>query len=378
MSYEKAVITKQGDVTIRIESTNTLAPEWEQPKISRSALVWIDVQATTNEDERIPPIEARPYTIILQLTGVKGVLQDGTVVVLGDYDILFPQSFKFLHLPWQDIPKDVYIPGQGSVIGNGIVPHQKKTGVDNVEGPPAVLDPKLEEPIDLRNINIPAGQNLFHINDAGFDLQLPPNFFGPGSEPFTGTVVCPEENPDTLDTIIERKSDINFPPDGTETIPIEMLELNLVSCQPIVVTLDDGNQQLWDVKIDLSDTEAQPGEMTIERIEESGGTFDAQLPVLPKFTFTQVDGEADPIPCGTFQCETEPVDNKIITFAVVTPYNFQAFDIPWNVCPGTESDFCPDQIPFQADNSWLFLQVQPPLQQAPPDCGRLTCETQPD
>jgi len=357
MSYEKAVVKKQGDVTIRIEKWNRFAQEpIPSSEFAGYGNTWINVSATTNEDERFPPIEARPYTIILQLTGVKGILQDGTAVVLDDYDVLFPQSFRFLHM--RDIPMDVFMPEQSYVIGNGIVPHQKKLGIENVEGSGIDLDPALEEPVIIK---IPAGMGSFHVNDAGFNIQLPPDFFGPGSEPFEGTVVCPGEDSDTTDTIIKR-GEIDLPPEGTDTVLIEIVELQLVSCQPIVVTDKDGNRQEWNVKVNLPPTPQPQGRMTVTRTHEDGGTFDAELPVAPMFTFTQVS--------------EDDTTNPLHLLGDANDY--RAMNIPWQICPGTESDFCPDEIPFQADNSWLFLQVQPPLQQAPPDCGRLTCETQPN
>jgi hypothetical protein len=219
------------------------------------------------------------------------------------------------------------------------------------------------------DINIPAGQDAFGVSDAGFNLQLPPDFFGPGSEPFEGIIICEGQSDAGTDTIIERKTDINLPPPpSSDTVPIELIQLDLVSCQPIVVNHNDGSQQQWDVQIDLSLIIPPTGQMIIKRIDENGGTFDAQLPVQPRFIFTQVEdgvitepgtGITDP---GTI-VDDNPLELQSIIWELVV-FDFSAIDVPWFVCLDTTSDFCPGPVAFSTDNGWMNLI---PLQPALPD-----------
>jgi hypothetical protein len=129
---------------------------------------------------------------------------------------------------------------------------------------------------------------------------IPADFFGPGSDPFTGTVsldgaplgsslFCPNDNLLDTSTIIRRPVDaiVNVVP-GSDVIPVEIVELSLVSIQPITVTYNGGQDpELWDIEVDLSQVPAPPGQMTINRTHPNGGTFDTDLPVLPRFTFTR-------------------------------------------------------------------------------------------
>lgn len=200
------------------------------------------------------------------------------------------------------------------------------------------------------NVNIPAGQDHFSISEAGFNLELPPDFFGPGSEPFAGTITCGGQDEPGTDTIIERKADIILPPPpSSDTIPIEIVALQLVSCQPIVVNLNDGSQQQWNVQVGLSPNMPPLGQMTITRANENGGTFDAQLPVQPRFVFTRITA----IDLGY-----EPTEDAVEFDATV--FEFSAHDVPWTVCPGTTAGFCPEPVAFGAENGWMNLIPLPP------------------
>lgn len=113
---------------------------------------------------------------------------------------------------------------------------------------------------------------------------IPANFFGPGSNQYTGTV--PVEgvplNPgvNDVDTVIHRNQDVWTP--GSTTLT--MTALNLKSINSITVSYVGGGTEKWDVRVNLSETKASTGSMTIG----SGGTFDSSLKVWPKFTFTRV------------------------------------------------------------------------------------------
>lgn len=128
---------------------------------------------------------------------------------------------------------------------------------------------------------------------------IPADFFGPGSDPFTGTVdligepltTIPDNVLGPTDTIIERKEFALLPEcPSVATVDIEIVALSLVSVNPIIVTFNGGQDpQNWDVKVCLSSQPQQTGSMTISQNCTEGGTFDALLPVLPLLIFTQLD-----------------------------------------------------------------------------------------
>jgi len=132
-----------------------------------------------------------------------------------------------------------------------------------------------------------------------FPGPIPPNFFDPGSDPFSGTVpftgqplvTSPPNVISPVDTIVERPSPTTMLPTcGTmDSIPIEILALNLMSCAPITVTYGGGGSpELWDVDAALSPIFPQtPGVITIRHDCLDGGTFSATLPVTPKIVFTR-------------------------------------------------------------------------------------------
>jgi hypothetical protein len=143
------------------------------------------------------------------------------------------------------------------------------------------------------------GEGTFATFGQGQIPPIPPDFFGPGSDPFIGQV-CLKGEPlgntpfgvyDVADTLVRRSADpfeCTEPP-GETFIEIEIVELSLTSIDPIVVTENGGqNPQQWDVAIDLSQHPQQPGQMQVQKTHANGGTFDSNLLVLPRFTFTQV------------------------------------------------------------------------------------------
>lgn len=152
-------------------------------------------------------------------------------------------------------------------------------------------------------IVVPAGADLFATDPQHTQMTfqgptlLPADFFGPGSQPFEGTVKFCGESLGSFggrysgdaDTVIRRSGDATLPaPGSSSTVPIEITQLNLVSCQPVVVQVGSETQS-WDVRMGTSALVPSQGSMTIRR-DNAGGTFDAQLPVVPMFTFAQVGG----------------------------------------------------------------------------------------
>jgi len=77
-----------------------------------------------------------------------------------------------------------------------------------------------------------------------------------------------------------------------DQIETEIVALNLVSTAPITITYNGGmDPEEWNVKVCLSEIEPQPvGVTNFNRICQEGGTFTANLAVIPKFIFTLPDG----------------------------------------------------------------------------------------
>jgi hypothetical protein len=148
-----------------------------------------------------------------------------------------------------------------------------------------------------------SGVDLFMTPGCGTSWEdfsqtpLPADFFGPGSDPFEGTVVfggqpLPTSPPGILepaDTIVRRMTDAMLPTiPSTDVVPIEIVALSLVSVAPITVTYNGGHDpETWNVSVCLSDVPQQAGLMHIQRNCQDGGTFSSTLPVQPKLTFVR-------------------------------------------------------------------------------------------
>jgi hypothetical protein len=173
-----------------------------------------------------------------------------------------------------------------------------------------------------------AGFDQWHTLDGEFNIVLPPDFFGPGSDPFTGPirlegVPIDPPNSGNADTIVERLGDT---PTGGGQVQIEIVELHLQSIDPFQVDTDTGTQQwLLDVTIDPGQPKDQ-GIMEIIPINPDGGAFQSVLPVRPLFEFIRLDAIAPTItiPANAIDILTNP--------SLPTP--------PWSHTPA------PDYPPF--------------------------------
>jgi hypothetical protein len=135
---------------------------------------------------------------------------------------------------------------------------------------------------------IPAGDDKFETTNNGETYHnfaaspIPEDFFGPGSQPYSGIVPLegvPIRGEGDIDTIVRRNQDLLTP----GSTPITMTALSLKSINPITVTYSGGSPESWNVSVGLSIFKASTGTMAIS----SGGTFDSSLKVWPRFTFTK-------------------------------------------------------------------------------------------
>ncbi|MBE0663280.1 MAG: T9SS type A sorting domain-containing protein [Bacteroidales bacterium] len=122
--------------------------------------------------------------------------------------------------------------------------------------------------------------------------ELPPDFFNPGSEPFIGEIKLKGANSNGLqepshDVLIERLSEVEFtyPYPSTATIPIEIVELQLVSTQPIQVTYGGSwtVDSFFDVYYSLSSPVPGTAEITKENLH--GGSYTMEFSLHPLILF---------------------------------------------------------------------------------------------
>ena len=186
------------------------------------------------------------------------------------------------------------------------------------------------------------GADLFQTIPPSFldfsNNSIPADFFGPGSEPFNGIINLKGSPTDPLNfedtgTIVQRLDTANLPEiPSSDTIPIEIISLSLVSVEPITVRYNyynNSNLELWDVQIILSPFLNSEGRMTITKEHADGGTFNSEFLVQPIFIFTKIDDRTEKI------------------LEDVRPFQLQTSNVPWNYeCPsllridGFTSNFC--------------------------------------
>jgi MYXO-CTERM domain-containing protein len=235
--------------------------------------------------------------------------------------------------PTQIISHDFQEPG-GEVFTHviGVVvdcpePGMRDAGCDPSAGPK--LDP-WKSPDDAA---------MCHDFDVPDSPAIPADFFGPGSDPFTGSV-CLEGAPlgtvdlsahgfgtvdaGDADTLIRRSEDpfdrCELPSGEQSKVDIEIVALSLKSTSPITVTFNGGQDppRQYHVMVDLSEVAAPPGELTAVKTHCNGGTYTSVLHVQPRFIFTNVndpeDGETldtgleEDIPYVTLDASDSPAD----------------------------------------------------------------------
>ncbi len=175
---------------------------------------------------------------------------------------------------------------------------------------------------------------------------IPAGFFSPGSDPFVGVVDF--GSGDVITRGLEEMRFGNQLP-STATIPIELVELNLTSSEPITVMYGGQNPELWDVNVTLSDQLPPDGSMTVTKTHCNGGTFTSSLNVQPKFTFSKVSNPTD-IRILDSNPPSRIVTSQAFSWVVESPK-----DNP----PSDANGFYPaSAVVMQGDG--MLLELQPP------------------
>lgn len=121
---------------------------------------------------------------------------------------------------------------------------------------------------------------------------IPADFFGPGSDPFLGTIPLIGAPPNPIgplgstDTIVKRLEEGNLPFGGcTDPVPIELVQLSLRSISPITVTTG-GVDSFFDVFVELDPLRTTDGSMAMTRT--NSGNFDSFFDIWTELTFQEV------------------------------------------------------------------------------------------
>jgi hypothetical protein len=210
-------------------------------------------------------------------------------------------------------------------------------------------------PATARAAPIQPGFDLFEtdpsatvFNFAPGDTEIPATFFGPGSDPFHGAVAFGGVplttflgvHPGDADTVVQRPQASADPMPTAPPIPIQLVQLSLVSMQPITVTYNGGqNPEPWQVNAQTG-SQASQGQMTITHptLTGAGGTFSSTLRVLPLLTFTRLsDGHQATLDAGALQPATK---DKLVLGAQNVPWS-PGCKLPALALSGINDGFCP-------------------------------------
>ncbi len=149
---------------------------------------------------------------------------------------------------------------------------------------------------------ISAGDSFFKVvvgQQSYFDFAatpIPADFFAPGSQPFGGIVMLggtplagtPFGFFGVEDTIVMRGPDpfdrAVLPP-LDQTVPIEIVALDLKSVQPITVQITGAPNQQWYFGMMLLPALPGQGQIRLHQSTPGGGTFESTILVQPRFVF---------------------------------------------------------------------------------------------
>lgn len=156
---------------------------------------------------------------------------------------------------------------------------------------------------------------------------IPADFFGPGSDPFTGLVNIGSSGLDGVRiTRLEELRFANTSP-SSDTVDIEIVALSLKSCDPITVSYLTGTIELWDVEVGGG---GGGGTLRATKTHDNGGTFDMQLFFEPNFVFTEV---GNPNNTRTVQTKMVSLSRSSAAWVVESPKKKAG-----EVCNGIDDD----------------------------------------
>jgi len=250
-----------------------------------------------------------------------------------------------------DITTDQLYPDNGGMQAFGC-PNpcmNEDVGPFQITGPP---------PPGMASGTIPAGFDLFETDPASTifrfngPTEIPAGFFGPGSEAFRGTVNFAGQRIEMFDgmptgdadTVVRRQSPIQlFSDQPSDPIPIQIVELSLVSVEPIKVPIN-GADSFFDVFVELSPSRSSPGQMTAMGDPKTGGTFESQLQVFPLFTFVPLDG-GEPRVLDVGAVDPTPELAEALTLRQEGGVWAPGCAPPALLIPGLNDVFCPGLTP---------------------------------
>lgn len=150
----------------------------------------------------------------------------------------------------------------------------------------------------LADNTVTHGSDVFQTAGDGStyaQVSVPAGYFCTGSAAWSGTVTLtgvpvattPANVLGNTDTVVERLADTTFDANGNATVNAIVRVANFKSTSPISVTGCSGSS-LWDVRSNASTTQSA-FQMTLHRSSPTatGGTFDSDVTINPRLTFTQ-------------------------------------------------------------------------------------------
>ena len=161
-------------------------------------------------------------------------------------------------------------------------------------------------PAAATTITIPAGKELLVTLEATVSFHgnytIPADFFGPGSDPFDGVVAfvavpltgdsaCAPNDPGDANIIIQRDPIFLGPQPSSAVIPIEIVQLKLVSVGPVDIPFNNGQfVEPWTFEIIPILPQPPPApkqELRLDRDEENGGDFEVEYSYDHMFRMTR-------------------------------------------------------------------------------------------
>ena len=210
------------------------------------------------------------------------------------------------------------------------------------------------------------------------DNPIPADFFCPasescGSEPFAGVVFLGGSSKDApdYDLGITRLGDMIFEssdPPSEQMVAIEVVSLNLESCEPIEVGMPNDETALWTVRVGLSaiytdeDEENDPplGALTATKTHANGGLFTQKYFIQPKLTFTSVHDPNVVVVFDTGSVRIGRAPMRFETIGAETPWVHHP-TIPVRACgvnfvPGVEEEV-PNRLAGSPPNRQCCIPV---------------------